>query len=74
MLMSLASRLGSRTYRGWEQRGIPASIFSLIDSFWVSATIGVSENCFYGILLNNNTNNQFTFVHYLKQLICARRK
>ena len=72
--MSSSFRHASRVYRGWGYKGKHSGILVSSKDLSSSATIAFSELHFYGILINENSNDCFTFRYFLHNLIEAREK
>ena len=71
--MNLVSRQESRVFRGWATRGKPAYILSDYQDLSFTAIVACSEQHFYGVMLNESTNNSELFIHFLINLIEERR-
>ena len=71
--MNLASHQESRTFRGWAVKGKPAYVPSNYQNLSFTAIVAFSEQHFYGVMVNENTNNSDLFRHFLINLMKARR-
>ena len=73
ILTSSSSRHVS-IYRGWGYKGKHSEILVSSKDLSFSATIAISVLHFYGILINENSNDCFTFRYFLHNIIGAREK
>ena len=71
--MNLSSRRVNRVYRGWIYKGKHNGILEKYNNLSFSAILAFSEQNFYGILINKDSNDSFTFKYFLSKLIETRR-
>ena len=62
-----------RVYRGWGYKGKHSGVWENIKGLQFSAILAFSYLHFYGILINEGTNDSQTFKYFLSLLISIRR-
>ena len=73
MWMSSSFLLEIRIYRGWGYIGKHSGVWESNSVLTFSAIIAFSELYFYDILINEDSNNSYTFRYFLDKLTETRR-
>ena len=74
ILMSLAFHQENRVCWGWTFRGLHGYYTDEVENISFSIIWAFSEYQFYGIIINKDTNTQYTFQHFLMKLIEFRKE
>ena len=72
MLMNLAIHQENRVWWGWTLKGSHGYFTDEVENTSFSLICGFSENKFYGLIVNKETNTHHTFKHFLIKLIKLR--
>ena len=70
--MSSAFLLGNRVYRGWALKRKPAYISLDYQDASFTLIVAFSEYNFYGIMLNQSSNDSKIILHFIANLFGAR--